>query len=67
MMVALKSLAQDGFAVTYADGHVRKCYPIIAGIMADYKEQVLITGIKKAQHYSICVVLPNERENLTKR
>ena len=66
-MVALESLAQDGFAVTCADGHVRKCYPIIAGIMADYEEQVLITGIKKAQHCSICVVPPNERENLTKR
>jgi hypothetical protein len=35
--------------------------------MADYEEQVLITGIKKAQHCSICVVPPNERENLTKK
>ncbi len=35
--------------------------------MADYEEQVLITGIKKAQHCSICIVPPNERENLTKR
>ena len=66
-MVALKSLVQDGFAVTCANRHVRKCYPIIVGIMADYEEQVLITGIKKAQHCSICVVPPNERENLTKR
>ena len=35
--------------------------------MADYEEQVLITGIKKAQHCSICIVPPHERENLTKR
>jgi hypothetical protein len=47
-MIALKSFAQDGFLITCANGHVRICYSIIAGIMADYKEQVLITGIKKA-------------------
>jgi len=35
--------------------------------MTDYEEQVLITGIKKAQHCSICTVPPNERENLTKQ
>jgi hypothetical protein len=35
--------------------------------MTDYEEQVLITGIKKAQHCSICTVPPYERENLTKQ
>ena len=34
--------------------------------MTDYEEQVLITGIKKAQHCSICLVPLHERENLTK-
>ena len=48
MIVALESLVQDGFAVICANRHVRKCYPIIIGIMADYEEQVLIIGIKKA-------------------
>ena len=67
MTKALEALAQDGFLVTCADGYTRRCYPIIAGFMADYEEQVLITGIKKAQHYSICIVLPHEQENLTKR
>jgi hypothetical protein len=67
MTKALEALAQDGFLVTCADGHTRQCYPIIAGFMADYEEQVLITGIKKAQHCSICIVPPHERENLTKR
>ena len=64
---ALESLAKDGFLVKCADGHNRQCYPIIAGFMADYEEQVLITGIKKAQHCSICTVPPHERENLTKQ
>jgi hypothetical protein len=35
--------------------------------MTNYEEQVLIMGIKKAQHCSICIVPPNERENLTKK
>ena len=34
--------------------------------MVDYEEQILITGIKKAQHCSICTVPPHERENFTK-
>src|SRR6266436_1200354 len=64
---ALESLAKDGFLVECADRHNRQCYPIIAGFMADYEEQVLITGIKKAQHCSICTVAPHERENLTEQ
>ena len=63
----LESLAKDGFVFKYADSHQCLCYLIIAGFMADYEEQVLITGIKKAQHYSICIVPPHERENLTKQ
>ena len=61
---ALESLAKDSFLVKCADGCQRRCHPIIAGFMADYEEQVLITGIKKAQHCSICTVPPHERENL---
>jgi hypothetical protein len=53
--------------VKYVDRFNRQCYQIIAGFMADYEEQVLITGIKKAQHCSICTVLSHERENLTKQ
>jgi hypothetical protein len=64
---ALESLAKDGFLVKCADGRQRRCHPIIAGFMADYEEQVLITGIKKAQHCSICTVPPHERENLMKQ
>ena len=64
---ALESLAKDSFLVQCADRHNCQYYPIIAGFMIDYEEQVLITGIKKAQHYSICTVPPYERENLTKQ
>jgi hypothetical protein len=63
----LESLAKDGFVVRCADGHQRLCYPIIARFIADYEEQVLITGIKKTQHCSIYMVPLCERENLMKR
>lgn len=49
-----------------ADGYTRHCYPIIAGFMVDYEEQVLITGVKSGRHCSICQVPPDERENLDK-
>jgi hypothetical protein len=64
---ALESLAKDGVVVKCADGHQRLCYLIIIGFIADYEEQVLITGIKKAQHCSIYMVPLYERENLMKR
>jgi Plavaka transposase len=35
--------------------------------MADYEEQVLITGVKSQQHCTICQVPPNRRENLLER
>ena len=47
ILLALETLARDGFIITCADGYNRKCYPIIAGFMVDYEEQVLITSIKK--------------------
>ena len=67
ILLALETLARDGFIITCVDRYNRKCYPIIARFIADYKEQVLITSIKKAQHCSICTVPPNEQENLTKK
>jgi hypothetical protein len=65
--IAIKELSHKGFNVVCADGFVRKFYPIIAGMMVDYEEQALITGIKSGQHCSICKVPPNERETLTRQ
>jgi Plavaka transposase len=46
---------------------VRRCYPIMCGIMADYEEQVLLTGVKSRQHCTMCQVPPLKRENLTEK
>jgi hypothetical protein len=37
---------------------------VVAGIMADYEEQSLITNIKSGRHCSVCLVPPDKREHL---
>ena len=49
-----------------ADGLKHRCYPILAGVMVNYKEQVFITEIKANVQYFICHVSPQEQKNLTK-
>ena len=62
--IALQQYYSDGLDILCADGFTRKCYPTIAGFMADYEEQVVITGIKNGKHCSMCQVPPDCRENL---
>ena len=50
----------------YTDSLKRHCYPILAGVIVDYKEQVLITGIKTNMQCFVCYVSPKKQENLTK-
>ena len=57
---------KDGIELVYVDGYKRRCYPVLAGLMMDYKEQVLITGIKTNMQYSICYIPPKERELVTR-
>ena len=49
----------------YADGYKRRYYPILAGFMVDYEEQVHITGIKANMEFSIYHVLPKKKELVT--
>ena len=44
----------------YVDGLKRCYYPILAGVIVDYKEQVFITEIKANVQCSICHVPPQE-------
>ncbi len=64
--LAIEKLGKKGFNITYIDGYVRLCYSIITRMTINYKEQALITRVKSRQHYSICKVLFNKRENLIK-
>ena len=53
---------KNGIKLVYANGYKRRCYPILADFIVDYKEQVLITGIKANMQYSICHI-PSKKEN----
>ena len=55
-----------GIELVYTDGYKRRCYPVLAGLMVDYEEQVFITGIKGNMQCSICYVPPKERELVTR-
>ncbi len=50
----------------YTDGLKCRCYPILAGVIVDYEEQVLITEIKANVQYFVYYVPLQKRENLTK-
>lgn len=66
MSTALETLGETGEEMLCADGQTRTCYPILCGIIADYQEQTLITGVKNNQHCTICKVPPRERGELLK-
>ena len=57
---------KDGIELVCTDGYKRRCYPVLAGLMVDYEEQVFITGIKGNMQCSICYVPPKERELVTR-
>ena len=40
----------------YADGFIQQYYPILTGFIADYKKQVILTGVKLEQYYIIYYV-----------
>lgn len=63
IVVALETLTLEGLPILCADGYTRQCYPIIAGFKVDYKEQILITGVK-GDHCTICQVPPDRREDI---
>ncbi|KAH6446594.1 hypothetical protein HBI59_090940 [Parastagonospora nodorum] len=45
-----KNAAKSGILLACADRRTRQCYLTICAILADYEEQVLLTGVKK-NHY----------------
>ncbi|KAH6106398.1 hypothetical protein HBI64_236390 [Parastagonospora nodorum] len=49
-----QNAAKSGILLACADGRTRQCYLTICAILADYEEQVLLTGIKKNRYCTRC-------------
>ena len=64
---AIRRYGRRGIPITCADKKVRRGYPILAGITADYEEQVLITGVRSLQQCPICHVSREEFGRLGKK
>ncbi|KAH5920878.1 hypothetical protein HBI88_106410 [Parastagonospora nodorum] len=50
----LENAAKSRILLACADGRTRQCYLTICAILADYEEQVLLTGVKKNRHCTRC-------------
>lgn len=57
---------KNGIKLVYADSYKKRCYPVLAGLIIDYKEQILILDIKVNIQYSIYYVPLKERELVTR-
>ncbi|KAH5390082.1 hypothetical protein HBI33_029490 [Parastagonospora nodorum] len=49
-----QNAAKSRILLACADRRIRQCYPTICAILADYKEQVLLTSVKKNRHCTRC-------------
>ena len=65
--IALLETYKEDIEIRCTNRFKRRCYPVLAGLMVDYEEQVLITGVKANMQCSICHVPPKERERVTKK
>ncbi|KAH5798483.1 hypothetical protein HBI88_150420 [Parastagonospora nodorum] len=53
----LQNTAKSRILLACADGRIRQCYLTICAILADYEEQVLLTGIKKNRYCTRCTLI----------
>ncbi|KAH6098961.1 hypothetical protein HBI69_233170 [Parastagonospora nodorum] len=54
LLSPLENAAKSRILLACADGRTRQCYPTICAILADYEEQVLLTGVKKNCYCTRC-------------
>jgi hypothetical protein len=65
MPTALEKISKERVHLLYIDSQDQYCFPLLAIFMADYKEQVTLTGIKSGYKYSTCYIHINKRHDLT--
>ena len=64
LRITIKKNSINEMFMKCVDDYIQKCFFIIATFVCDYKKQMIITSVKFNQHYMICQVLSNAREDL---
>jgi hypothetical protein len=65
MPTALKKASKKGVYLLCVDSQDQHCFSLLAVFMANYKEQVTLTGIKSGCKYLTCYIHMNKQYNLT--
>ena len=64
--IALFKTYNECIEILCANDFKRRCYLVLVGLIVDYEEQVLITGVKANMQCSIYYVSSIEREYVIK-
>ena len=64
--IAFFETYKKGIEIWYSDSFKQHCFPILAGLMVDYKKQVLIINSKANMQCSLCHVSPKKRKYMRK-
>ena len=64
MPIVLEKAGKKKVRLLYTDGQDRYYFLLLAVFMADYEEQVTLTGIKSGYKCSTCYIYINKRHNL---
>ena len=64
MPTVLEKAGKKEVCLLYMDSQNWHCFPLLAVFMADYEEQVTLTGIKNDCKCLICHIHMNERHDL---
>ena len=63
--IVLEKAGKERVRLLYVDGQDQHCFPFLAVFIADYKEQVMLIGIKSGHKYLTCHIHTNKQHNLT--
>ena len=64
MPIALEKASKEGVYLLCADGQDQHYFLLLVIFIANYKEQVTLTGIKSGYKYLTCYIHINKQHNL---
>ena len=64
MPTALEKAGKEGVYLLYVDSQDQHYFPLLAVFMANYKEQVMLIGIKSGCKCSTCHIYTNKQHDL---